>query len=337
MPVANDVGRRLAGEFDLGTPLSFEPVTGGSAAVTKLTTSRGVFLLKPVYRRADVELYATVEGHLNAVGVRQARLFRTTDGDVISSGYWVQEFLPGKALPARPSRAQADAVLRHLAAYDQALAGVDVPTELRTRDNLWTRVVSPGWLAAHLPDLVERGPGWLASGPVAKALEALAGWAPAFEALPRQVVHGDHGPDNVLYDEGGEAGSEQRGRVVAVLDFSPHHEAVLFGVACALYWFHVHPHASAPDAPGGREAMIADLVPRLRSSLAAYAEARPWSAPERALVGPMLLREALRRLATALAGAEEFGTPLAEESARSRYAALLCVLDVLQADASVLL
>ncbi|GAA4978457.1 phosphotransferase [Actinopolymorpha pittospori] len=222
MPVTDDVGRRLAGEFDLGTPLSVEPVTGGSEVVTKLTTSRGVFLLKPVYRRADVELYATVEEHLNAVGVRQARLFRTTGGEVTSSGYWVQEFLPGSVLPAWPTRAQADAVLGHLAAYDRALAGVDVPAELRTRDHLWTRVVSPGWLAAHLPRLVERGPGWLAPDPVAKALETVAGWAPAFEASRRQVVHGDHGPDNVLDDGSGEAGTERHGRAVVVLDFSPH-------------------------------------------------------------------------------------------------------------------
>jgi Ser/Thr protein kinase RdoA (MazF antagonist) len=249
----------------------------------------------------------------------------------------VQEFLPGTALPAWPSRAQADAVLGHLAAYDQALAGVDVPAELRTRDHLWTRVVSPGWLAAHLPGLVERGPGWLAPGPVAKALETLAGWATAFEALPRQVVHGDHGPDNVLYDGSGEAGRErQHGRAVVVLDFSPHHEPVLFGVACALYWFHVHPSASAPDASGDRDAVVTDLMSRLRSGLAAYAADRPWSAAERALVGPMLVREALRRLATVLAVAEEFGTPLAVESVRSRYAALVCVLDLLAYEPAIL-
>ena len=336
MPVTDDVGRRLAGEFDLGTPLSVEPVTGGSAVVAKLTTSRGVFLLKPVYRRADVELYATVEEHLNAVGVRQARLVRTTGGEVTSSGFWVQEFLPGTALPAWPDRAQADAVLGHFAAYDRALAGVDVPAELRVRDHLWTRVVSPAWLAAHLPGLVERGPGWLAPGPVAEALEMLAVRAAAFEALPRQVVHGDHGPDNVLYDGSGEAGREQHGRAVVVLDFSPHHEPVLFGVACALYWFHVHPYASGSDASGERHAAVAELVSRLRSGLAAYAADRPWSAAERALVGPMLVREALRRLATVLAVAEEFGTPLAVESVRSRYAALVCVLDLLASEPTLL-
>ncbi|WP_192749324.1 hypothetical protein [Actinopolymorpha pittospori] len=96
----------------------------------------------------------------------------------------------------------------------------------------------------------------------------------------------------------------------------------------------MHPYVNAPG--GSDRGTVADLMGRLRSGLAAYAADRPWSAAERPLVGPMLLREALRRLATVLAAAEEFGTPLAVDSVRSRHAALVCVLDLLAYDASIL-
>ncbi|WP_020579825.1 hypothetical protein [Actinopolymorpha alba] len=50
----------------------------------------------------------------------------------------------------------------------------------------------------------------------------------------------------------------------------------------------------------------------------------------------MLLREALRRLATPLAGAHDTGARVAEESTRMRYAALLRVLAVVKGPDSAL-
>ncbi len=49
--------------------------------------------------------------------------------------------------------------------------------------------------------------------------------------LPRQLVHGDIGPDNVLLD--GE-------RVVAIIDFRPHVLPVLSAASTAPYWYHVY-------------------------------------------------------------------------------------------------
>lgn len=97
-------------------------------------------------------------------------------------------------------------------------------------------------------------------------------------ALPRQLVHGDLGPDNVLMD--GDV-------VVSVIDFTPYWDSVLFAACGALYWYHLRA-AATPD------------LGRLQASLAAMDAARPWSAAEQSLWPAGLIREALRRLATPL-------------------------------------
>ena len=125
----------------------------------------------------------------------------------------------------------------------------------------------------------------------------------ALPILPRQLVHGDIGPDNVLMD-----GDE----VIAIIDFTPLCEPVLFAVATAVYWYHVHGRRQLD--PGG-----------IRASLDAAAP-RPWTATEREIWPAMLAREALRRLATPLAVAAEAGTgPPAWPAAR--YQAVVTLLD----------
>jgi Ser/Thr protein kinase RdoA (MazF antagonist) len=307
------VGERVAREFDLGTPVATEPLRGGGEQVVKLTTPRGRFVVKPAYRVADWELYAVVEQVLNRRGVRQARLLRTRSGAVVSSsGHCVQEFLAGE-LVDRPNPRQAEQAMRHLAAYDEALATVRVPADLTTTDTVWTRVVSPEYLVQNLPRLLrDRAPDWVDREPVADALDLLAAAVPAMSRLRRQLIHGDVAPDNVLYD-----GAE----VVAIVDFTPLHAPALFGLGTALYWYHVH--------PAGR--LETD---RIWAGVAAYDETRPLTATERTLVVPMLLREALRRLATPLAVVEESGTQVPEEATRRRYDALLKVLALARAPGS---
>jgi Ser/Thr protein kinase RdoA (MazF antagonist) len=110
-------------------------------------------------------------------------------------------------------------------------------------------------------------------------------------------------PDNVLMD-----GDE----VIAIIDFTPHHQPVLFAVAVAVYWYHVYGRSQI-DAGG------------VRASLAAAAH-RPWTAAEYALWPVMIAREALRRLATPLAIAAETGiSPPAQID--ERYRAVLSIMD----------
>jgi Ser/Thr protein kinase RdoA (MazF antagonist) len=130
--------------------------------------------------------------------------------------------------------------------------------------------------------------------------------AAGLDALPRQIVHGDIGPDNVLMD-----GDE----VIALIDFTPYWEPVLFAASSALYWYHVY----------GRDTAAANGI---RASLTAIGEGRPWQADERALWPAGLVRESLRRLAIPLVLADRVaaGQP---PQAEPRLQAVQAVVQVL--------
>ena len=291
-------------EFGLGRVLAAEPLADGHPDVMKLTTERGAFVVKPAYGYAELSEQAAHV--LNRAGIRQAVPVRTTAGQVASaSGRTVLEFLPGEPCLA-PSPTQTIAAMRHIATFHAALRDVPAPAALDVADTLWAQVVSPRYLVAELPGLLQRSR-LAADGraEIARAVQYLDESRPLLDALPRQLVHGDIGPDNVLMD-----GDD----VVAIIDFTPYHEPFLFAVATAVYWYHVHGHAT----------LDADAI---RTSLVAAAEIRPWTDAETAAWPAMLVRESLRRLATYLA--------LGQDATR-RYAAALSVARLLTREAGFL-
>ena len=240
---------RIAEEFGLGPPLDVTPLAGGHPDVTRLTTARGTFVVKPAYDTAKAELYELAARALSAAGIRQAQPLRTTAGSLASeSGHTAQEFLPGR-ICLQPTKAQTAATMRHLGAYHAALEQVPVPADLHAARTVWDRVASAEYLATALPGLLRShgppgSPGQhdmilAALGQVELAL-------PQMRQLPRQLVHGDIAPDNVLM---------HGGDVVAIIDFTPFFQPVLFAVATAVYWYHVHgqrrldPPASARALP----------------------------------------------------------------------------------------
>jgi Ser/Thr protein kinase RdoA (MazF antagonist) len=143
-------------------------------------------------------------------------------------------------------------------------------------DSVFVQVTDPDYLLAELPGQLRHF--GMATGSAFRAIDCLAEHRAAIGALPHQLVHGDIGPDNVLLD------GEQ---VVAIIDFAPHVQPVLFAVSSALYWYHVY---------GQRVVSAAGLA----ASRAAVAETRPWSAAEDELWVAGLVWEGLRRLATTL-------------------------------------
>lgn len=296
----------VAEEFDLGTPVRVDATPYGWDQVVRLTTERGVFIVKPARRVREVELYHQVERSLNARGIRQARIFLTSKGSPVGdTGHFVQEALPGTVHDELDDTRTA-ALLRHLADYDEALRDVAVPHDLTASDTIWTRVVRPDYLRARLPGLVERlGPTWLEPAPVTAALTRLASAAHRIAGLPAQLVHGDIGPDNVLYD-----GDD----LVAVIDFTPFHAPRLFGVCAALYWCHLNRARPRPE--------------RVRPDFQSYGERSAWSELETDLLPVLLLREALRRLATPLAVADETGATWSDSALRRRYEALVSAVSL---------
>jgi Ser/Thr protein kinase RdoA (MazF antagonist) len=283
-------------------------VPGGQAGVVRLGTGRGAFIVKPAYPTDDLELQDQVAVALGAAGLRQARLLRNTAGSLRgSTGHYVQELLPGQIYP-QPTAEQTAAVLRYLADYHAALAELALPAGWRRADTVWSRVASADYLVLVLPGLLRRF-GTRSGLPqpggelIDAALAELSAARPAMSALPRQLVHGDIGSDNVLMQ-----GTE----VVAVIDFTPFLEPALFAVATAVYWYQVHGRAELD-------------VGAIWSSLQRAGARRPWSAAETQLWPTMLAREALRRLATPLALADQADGELPPMTAH-RHAAVLTLM-----------
>ncbi len=296
----------LLRDYDIGTLINAGQLPGGSTAVLRVRTDRGAFVLKPAYRPAEVPLQARAAEFLNDRGVRQPRVIATNSGGVVSAaGNVLLEYLPG-AIVLRPARRQTLAAMRHVGAYHRVLA--DLPgTFTPDAESIWLRVADPDYLVAELPGLLARDePSRRDEPATAAALETLDRARTGLADLPRQVVHGDIGPDNVLMN-----GDE----VIALVDFTPYHESALFAACTALYWYHVHGRPSA-DVDG------------LRASVEAIGRERQWTAQELALLPAGLLREALRRLATPLAVAAESGRPPGP-SLGPRRAALVAVVRAL--------
>jgi Ser/Thr protein kinase RdoA (MazF antagonist) len=220
---------------------------------------------------------------------------------VSPGGYFLQEFLPGEP-DMQPSGAQIRAVMRAVGSLHVALGGLTAGYEPdRHPDSVFVQVTDPGFLLTELPGLLRHY--GLATGPAGDAIGCLAEHQGPLGALPRQLVHGDIGPDNVLLD------GEQ---VVAIIDFTPHVLPVLFAVSTALYWYHVHGQQAVPAAS-------------LAASRAAVAEARPWSAAEDDLWAAGLVWEGLRRLATTLELARRTNTDPGS-AARARLAAVEAII-----------
>jgi len=270
----DDAARSALSWYDIGVVLSLDRLPVGHPTLRKVITSTGTYLLKPAWRRADMALLAELPA-LGRYGVRQPEIIRTRSGQLVTpGGYFLQEFLAGEP-ELEPSGAQVQAVMRAVGSLHVALARLTVGYE-PDRDSVFVQVTDPGFLIAELPGLLRHyGLATAASG---TAIDCLAEHQAALGELPRQLVHGDIGPDNVLLD------GEQ---VVAIIDFTPHVLPVLFAATTALYWYHVY---------GQRTVSGVDLA----ASRAAMAQARSWTAAEEELWAAGLVCEGLRRLATAL-------------------------------------
>jgi homoserine kinase type II len=271
----DDAARSALASYDIGAVLSLDRPPAGHPAVRKVTTTTGTYLLKPAWRGADVALLAELPA-LRRHGVRQPEVIKSRSGQLVSpQGRFLQEFLPGEP-ELHPSSSQVRATMQAVGNLHVALGRLAVSYE-PDRDSVFVQVTDPAFLKAELPDLLRHYE--LANGPTSTALACLADYQTALDALPRQLVHGDIGPDNVLLD------GEQ---VVAIIDFTPHVMPVLYAASTALYWYHVHGQRGVPAA-------------RLAASRAAMAQARPSSPAEEQLWVAGLVWEGLRRLATTLA------------------------------------
>jgi hypothetical protein len=304
-------------EYDVGELTCLDPLPSGSPAARKVITTHGSYLLKRAYRAEDVELQASVAPLLTARGIRQPLVVPTSAGSLVSrTGFVLLELLPGE-VALKPTREQVTAAMRHIGAFHAELGRL-APRYQPDAASVWSQTADPAFLLEELPGLLARDN--LDDADTAAALDLLQHSAPVLAALPHQVVHGDIGPDNILMN-----GTE----VVALIDFTPYWEPVLFAACSALYWYHVYRSDTVSASTVSASTVSASTVSadQMSRSLGAIGERRPWEADEFALWPAGLVREALRRLAVPLVLASRGAEPVPRTG--PRLAALRAVVRVL--------
>jgi Ser/Thr protein kinase RdoA (MazF antagonist) len=266
----------ISREFDLGLLLGYEPLSGGSSDAFKLRTNRGAFFIRSEVSEQELSLYSQVEEKLNRIRVHQAHLYRTGSGSFLSStGYAAFDFLAGTASD-QPTPPQFSSFLQYFARYNLALRDMAVPSFVKAWLNPWDKADSLDYLLRHLPAQLGRlklTP--LVETTTATVLNFLAGVEPELNQVPKQLVHGDVGPGNILYEAG---------RAVAIIDFTPYYESHLYSLCVSLYWHYVYFNHGRPD------------FDRIGQALATYAGIYPFSDQEKRLFYAMFVKAAARML-----------------------------------------
>lgn len=282
---------QITEEFALGELLQLAVPPEGNAPARYLRTSRGEFLVKAGVNRDWAELYRIIEGTLNARSVRQARILPTRSGElVMEGGIAVFEWLPGRTV-ARPNDQQFLTHIDHLAAYNAALRQAPLAPcaaeELRRPDGLWKKAASIEYLLECFRlDPVALAISLSVEATAARALAALAQERSRLLSLPRQLIHSDIGPGNILFD------GEQ---VISIIDFTPAYEPHLYSLCISLFW-----HCIFIEEDGPAQTHIASAFHR-------YAQRHGLSPQEHACFFPLMLRAVAYRLFARLIARQEHG------------------------------
>ncbi len=294
--------QRVMQEFALGSPLKQESLGGGSGATFRVRSTRGDFVVKDGGDERVLRLYKRVAETLNAQGVRQARLYETVSGRLTAStGHAVSEFLPGR-WAWQPTVAQSAALMRYLAAYHRALHAVPIPPFVAEVRTPWQKADSLDYLLRDMPGLLAATPASpLFARTAGHVLAFLAAHRPILDAQPKQLVHGDIGPGNILY---------ANGDVVALIDFTPYRESALYALGVSFYWHYVYANDGCPD------------LARIRDDLRTYAAVQPFADEARRAFYPALVKAAARILFVPILLALATGQRVADFNGDSRATAI---------------
>ena len=272
----------IAQEFRLGDYQEHVPLDGGSVYAMKFVTLQGTFFIKAGESEETVRKYAKVAEPLRQCDIPQPKLFIHRDGSYLSpTGFSVYEFYLGEA-SSNPTVQQADALMTYLGKYNRCLAGIPLPPdtysidELARRTGIFERSDSLDYLLDQFTATVS----WQTVSARSKdicfdSLNFLSSVRDEFTRLKKQLIHGDLVPGNILY---------QDDTVVAIIDFSPYYESHLYSVCICLYWHFIFMRDGQVD------------LGSIERALQVYASAHPVSEPERSLLFPMLVKAAGRYL-----------------------------------------
>jgi Ser/Thr protein kinase RdoA (MazF antagonist) len=220
--------RDIVTEFNLGNYADYKLLDERMASKFKLRTSKGLFFLKQSKDERGLALYKTVEEHLNATEVRQARLYSKPNGELISSnGYAVFESLSGQ-ISSEINDRQLESLMTYLVRYNEALRSIRVPESVTDNSSPWKKADSLDYILTQFPGQVATIP--LSDDvrtTIKKVLNILERGKESLEKVSKQLIHEDIGPGNIVYsvDE-----------VVSIIDFTPSFGAEIYSLCHFFYW-----------------------------------------------------------------------------------------------------
>lgn len=194
----------------------------------RVNTGHEFYVLKRVGRLDFVRIYDKVQEVLRADGWKQARIIPALNGGLLSTTGWcLMDYTAGDALE-RYDEQQFSAIVQIMRSYNTSLAKVPFRPEEIEVLNSWDRVSRVSWMCEQVEALAEqRGLNPKERQLLRNAAKLLSANLDFFHSSPKQLIHADLGPGNIIF---------QGGRVVSVIDFTPEYENELYALSQFLYW-----------------------------------------------------------------------------------------------------
>lgn len=227
------IAERLTELYQLGPIVSIRDVTSSQPCYLVDTAAAQQYIYKLTGRADFLAIDQRVQLCLIEQGLPQSRLIPDRQGRLMADdGYSLLTYLPGET-PNQLSEHQLVQAAGYLRRYNHALRAVPFqPTDIETV-NLWDEVKPLPFLLAEAPRIGLRCPlpeG--ASDLLNRVTAVLRAEAPLLDAAPKQLIHSDVGPGNLVY---------QGDEVVGLIDFTPEYAPELYSLAHLLYWVCLFP------------------------------------------------------------------------------------------------
>lgn len=199
-----------------------------SSPCYQVVTSEASYMLKQVDRSDFLRIYHKCQKVLSDNGLIQGRLIPTQKNELMSiAGYSLMEYVPGEALETYNDE-QFYAIIRYLHKYHQILRQVPFEETEIEEVNYWDKVKSVVFLCDKVDEILkqfeleEKHKFLLKS-----AQKALSDYMDDFNRNPKQLIHSDVGPGNVVF-----CGN----KIQTIIDFTPEYENELYALSQFLYW-----------------------------------------------------------------------------------------------------
>lgn len=145
----------------------------------------GEVVLKPTNDILEAKWLAEINSSLNSEKFRVSKPILSADGEWVFKGWTANTFLPGRHI--RGNYAQLIQVSKD---FHQALSKIPKPEFFDDRNDVWAIADRIAWGELPVPDFE------LTNEPLKKIFKLLKP-----NKLPNQLIHGDMGTGNVLFDD----------------------------------------------------------------------------------------------------------------------------------------